>query len=218
MMTLKKTLLAGLMLAPTLAYSAVNLNVPVDVQMLTVNGQDVGFSSLGFDHKESVTLNDGVNQVVFRISKVVADGGNKGTKYTSVPMVATFDSSDSNLFIKVPKLITLSQGSQFNDKPSFSITDGNQVVSGLEKGKINAGLKFYADIVAEVERFNRSDEPASLKNFQVAKPAAATTTTVTATTTSYSASPDIEKFKQDFAKFSKEEKQAFLSWAINNIN
>lgn len=216
-MTLKKTLLAGLMLAPTLAYSSVTLNVPKDVQMLTVNGQDVGFSSLGFDHKETVTLDDGVNQVVFRVSKVVSDGGNKGTKYTSVPMVATFDSSDSNLFIKIPKLTSLSRGYQFNDKPSFSITDGEQVVPGLEKGKINAGLKFYADIVAEVERFNRSDEPASLKHFQVAKPAA-TTVTVSATTATYSESPDIEKFKHDFAKFSKEEKQAFLSWAINNIN
>lgn len=216
-MTLKQTLLAGLMLAPTLAYSSVNLNVPIDVQMLTVNGQDVGFSSFGFDHKETVKLDDGVNQVVFRVSKVVADGGSKGTKYTSIPMVATFDSSDSNLFIEIPKLTTLSQGSQFNDKPTFSITDGNQAVPGLKKGKINAGLKFFSDIVAEVERFNRSDEPASLKHFQVAKPAA-TTTTAAATTASYSESPDIEKFKQDFSKFSKEEKQAFLSWAINNIN
>ena len=216
-MTLKKTLLAGLMLAPTLAYSSVTLNVPVDIQMLTVNGQDVGFSSFGFDHKETVTLDDGVNQVVFRISKVVADGGSKGTKYTSIPMVATFESSDSNLFIEVPKLTTLSQGSQFNDEPTFSITDGNQPIPGLRKGKINAGLKFFADIVAEVERFNRSDEPASLKHFQIDQPAK-TTIAVAATTASYSESPDIEKFKKDFANFSKEEKQAFLSWAINNIN
>lgn len=210
-MTLAKTLLAGLMLAPAMAYSSVTLNVPIDVQLLTVNEKDVGFSNFGFDHKDSITLEDGINQVVFRISKVVSDGGNKGTKYTSVPLVATFESSDETLFIHVPKITSLSQGSGYNDKPTFSIRNEDGEISSLKKGKVNAGLKFYADIVAEVERFNKTDEPASLKHFKQA-------TKAQTTQGSNISSIDMEVFKAQFKQFSKEEKQAFLSWAVSNIN
>ncbi|MCW8348821.1 DUF2057 domain-containing protein [Vibrio sp. ZSDZ65] len=218
MMKRVKTLLAGLILAPTMAYASVTVDIPIDVQLLTVNEKDVGFSSLGFDHKDSVTLNNGVNQLVFRITKVVSDGGNKGTKYTSVPLVATFDAADVELNIDVPKLRTLAQGSTFNDKPTFSVLQDGKEVNSLKKGKINAGLKFYSDTVAEVERFNKSNEPASLRNFGTVAAIPSESLPSESEVSTSKTAVNLNNVKAQFETLSKTDKEEFLSWAIKNLN
>lgn len=88
-MRLTKTLLASLILAPTLAYSSVTIDVPSGIQLLTINGKDAGYSNFGFDSKDNIVLDNGVNQLVFRISKIVMETGSDKTKFKSQPLVAT---------------------------------------------------------------------------------------------------------------------------------
>lgn len=207
-MKLAKTLLAGLILAPTMVYSAVTVNVPKGVQILTINGEDAGYSSFGFDYKEQIELDNGVGQIVFRIAKIVYESGSDKTKFKSQPLVATFELSDSNVDITVPKITTFQQGMEFNNSPSFEIVRNNEPISSIKKDQLSLGFNLASDMVKEVDTYNRSNEIASLSHYKNIAPQ---TTEVILNDDSY------KTLKSAYTQATKEERKKFLTWAISNL-
>lgn len=216
-MKLNKLLaICGAVISP-LSLASVNIDIPQDVQILVVNGEDAGYSSFGFDYKESLELSNGINQVVFRISKVVNESGNKSTKFKSKPLVATFDSSDSQLKLQVPNLKTLQSGYNFDSNPSFELDVSNGKVDYFKQGQLKTFATFGADFVQATENFNKSSEPASLAHLAESQ----------SKTSSLSSNSSQEKqeltdstnldLKSLFLNKSYQEKQEFLSWAIKNM-
>ncbi|OIQ25960.1 DUF2057 family protein [uncultured Vibrio sp.] len=213
-MYLKKSWASVLILAPSLSFASVSIDIPRGVQLLTVNGEDAGYSSLGFDYRDNLTLNNGVNQVVFRISKIVRESGSDKTKYKSTPLVATFNESDTKLFMKVPKIDTFDQGMTFDSKPEFTLAiEGSDFEpDSLVKDSLNIGFKLMPDMVQEVSKYNQSNEIASLKRFEN------NTNNIQASTSSkLSANSNYEALKEAYLEVEDKDKKRFLTWAISNF-
>lgn len=210
-MKYKKTLLATLMALPCISYADVTIDIPRGVQLLTVNGEDAGYSSLGFDYKDNLVLKNGVNQIVFRLSHIVRESGKDKTKFKSEPLVATFDEDDVKLSLKIPRIDTFDQGLEFNSDPKFSLeTSANLEPKSLKKDQISIGFKLMPDMVQEVEKYNMSTEVASLKNFKE------TTYDVKVTDITQESSYDV--LRNAYENATSEEKKKFLTWAISNFN
>ncbi|GAL26908.1 DUF2057 family protein [Vibrio maritimus] len=206
-MKIAKTLLAGIVLAPTMAYSAVTLDVPKGLQLLTVNGKDAGYSNFGFDSKDDIVLENGVNQLVFRISKIVMETGSDKTKFKSQPLVATFETSDKAISISVPNVQTLQQGMEFNSKPEFDITTNGKPIPDVKKDQLGLTFSLTADMAQEVNDYNQTNAVASLSQFTQ-------TSKVQATELNSDA---YQEMKSSFKSASYEERKKFLTWAISNL-
>lgn len=210
-MKLVHTLLPSILMVPTLALAEVSIDIPRGVQLLTVNGEDAGYSSMGFDYKDNLVLEDGVNQIVFRLAHLVRESGSEKTKFKSEPLVATFDDANARFKLVIPKIQTFDQGMDFNANPTFQLIDSNNnEPNKIKKDKISIGFKLMPDMVQEVEKYNMSTEVASLKNFSHVSISESKLEN-TASSTSY------ETLKNAYNNASKEDKKKFLTWAISNL-
>ncbi|GAK82946.1 UPF0319 protein VPA1584 precursor [Vibrio ponticus] len=214
---LKSTLLLTACFVAPQAWADVVIDLPRDVQVLVVNGEDAGYSSFGFDYKENLTLQDGLNQVVFRISKVVNESGNKSTKFKSKPLVATFDSSNSQLDLSILNVKTLQEGYDFDSEPEFNLTAKSGSLDYFEKGQLLTLATFGADFVQATANFNKSSEKASVASFSKQKVNPTSDGSKEGNVNLAQSSVD-DQLKLLFLNKSAEDKQAFLSWAIQNMN
>ncbi|EGA63541.1 DUF2057 family protein [Vibrio brasiliensis] len=216
-MKLNKLLALSCGLIAPLSFADVNIDIPRDVQILVVNGEDAGYSSFGFDYKENLHLNDGINQVVFRISKVVNESGNKSTKFKSKPLVATIESADSHLKLEVPNLKTLQSGYDFDSNPSFNVSTIDGEVEYFKQGQLRTLATFGSDFVQATENFNKSSEPASLAHLVSASTNPNKVTAPTPEKKVKATAQANTDLKSLFLNKSYQEKQEFLSWAIKNM-
>ncbi|GAL32959.1 putative secreted protein [Vibrio maritimus] len=206
-MKLKQTILAGLLMAPFFTHSAVTVEVPTGLQMLTVNGKDAGYSNFGFDSNKNIQLEDGVNQIAFRISKIVRETGQEKTKYKSQPMVATFYGKDALITFKVPNITTLAEGSVYNDNPTFELIVKSGEINNIAKGQLGVTFALAADLEKEIATFNKTKAPASLANYQKIAPEVPTLS-----------GDSYTDLKASFKAASLEERKKFLTWAISNLD
>lgn len=211
---LKSTIFLGACLVSSSALADVIIDLPKDVQILVVNGEDAGYSSFGFDYKENLTLNDGLNQVVFRVSKVVIESGNKSTKFKSKPLVATFDSQNSHLAITLPNIKNLQAGYDFDSDPSFDLVAKKGQLDYFEKGQLRTLSTFGADFVQATANFNKSSEKASVANFSQQQ---VVTEVKREGNVKIAQSTSDDQLKLLFLNKTPQEKQDFLSWAIQNM-
>lgn len=211
-MKLKKLLLSSALLAlasPSMAQ--VNLELPKGVHLLVVNGQDAGYSSLGFNHQPVLELPDGQNQIVFRIGKIVMESGSLKTKYDSVPIVALFEASDTKLELEVPRIDTLAQGQQYDKSPSFDMLDNGKPIN-VKSDTLAVGFDISPNYVTLTKEYNQTQGVASLHNAPQSKP-------VTTNTAQVPNHPDADNMlKYWFEQASPESRKAFLSWAISNMD
>lgn len=206
-MRLTKTLLASLILAPSLAYSSVTIDVPSGIQLLTVNGKDAGYSNFGFDSKDNIVLDNGVNQLVFRISKIVMETGSDKTKFKSQPLVATFDTKDKDISISVPNIKTLQQGMEFNSKPTFELVSDSKALVGVKKDQLGLTFSLTADMAQEVKDYNQTNAVASLSHYSQSN----------TKTVDIQLDDVYQSLKRSFKSASYEERKKFLTWAISNL-
>ncbi|MGR5305027.1 YccT family protein [Vibrio mediterranei] len=207
-MRLTKTLLASLILAPSLAYSSVTIDVPSGIQLLTVNGKDAGYSNFGFDSKDNIVLDNGVNQLVFRISKIVMETGSDKTKFKSQPLVAMFDAKDKDISISVPNIKTLQQGMEFNSKPTFELVSDSKALVGVKKDQLGLTFSLTADMAQEVKDYNQTNAVASLSHYSQSN----------TKTVDIQLDDDVyQSLKRSFKSASYEERKKFLTWAISNL-
>ncbi|MDP2571068.1 DUF2057 domain-containing protein [Vibrio penaeicida] len=217
-MKLSHKLLLSSALIPFTTLADIEISMPKDVQLMIVNGEDIGYSSFGFDYQETLTVPNGTNQLVFRVAKVVTEAGSKNTKFKSQPLVATFDARDTSLELTVPRITTLSQGEAFNKEPKFFLNSPTGQVDSLKTGQIKVGFTFMPDMVQEVSNFNASSEPASLAAFSEKPVQSKPMQKKNEKKVKHVASSDLESLQKLFKHASEEDKKAFLSWAISNIN
>ena len=91
----------GLALSST-AYAEVKLEFPDTVNLLVTNMQAAKVSGNFLDKNKSVTLPDGVNQVVFQYAPDFLDKNDYKKVYSDI-IVARFDAQDDTLVLEMPK-------------------------------------------------------------------------------------------------------------------
>ncbi len=225
-------------LALSLGLASMSLSAKVQfeaskgIDLVVVNGAEPEYqdaSWLDFNSPKVVTMEDGANQLVFRISRIVWSGSEEKRKYYSSAQIIKFDAKDAKLTIKVPNFTTWDQALEYDKTTKFELVDDNgkavrYVGDVLEK----SGFQSMRDFPAEVAIYNSKDRKAAMAvaggltvaeavSQQQAQIAAQASTIAPQPVTTSSLSKEMEMFRYWFDKASPEEQETFLSWGIKNL-
>ncbi|BCL68862.1 UPF0319 protein [Vibrio nigripulchritudo] len=209
MKLLYKVLTASAVLLSLQAQADVKVNLHRDLAPVVVDGEEVGFS-LG--KKSQLVLKNGKNQIVVRVSKLVAKQG-EHEKFNSEPMVVTFEASNTELTLNPTRVITrIEQVGSFEDNPEVEMFDKNGRSYTIEQGLLKRGSGLTRDYERELAKFNQKN------GIEIAAVAAASNTVSTPKNAKISSnkhsSTTLSGLKSDFTKLTAEEKKEFLMWAV----
>jgi uncharacterized protein YccT (UPF0319 family) len=103
---------------------ATTLRLSGDIDLLVLDGKKV--SSLLLRGAESLEVDNGLHQVVFRVEKMIILPDQNRQLYVSPPLIANFNSQlVGQINFSLPKLETLEDTQTFTSTPHVSLLDGN---------------------------------------------------------------------------------------------
>lgn len=112
-----------LLLMPVSVF-ATTLRLSGDIDLLVLDGKKV--SSLLLRGAESLEVDNGPHQVVFRVEKMILLPDQNRQLYVSPPLIASFNSQlVGQLNFSLPRLETLEETEAFTSTPHVSLLDGN---------------------------------------------------------------------------------------------
>ena len=134
---------------------ATTLRLSTDVDLLVLDGKKVSSSLLrGAD---SIELDNGPHQLVFRVEKTIHLSNSEERLYISPPLVVNF---------RLPRLENEREANHFDAAPRLELLDGDAtpIPVKLDILAITSTAKTI-DYEVEVERYNKSAKRASLPQF-----------------------------------------------------
>ncbi len=103
---------------------ATTLRLSGDIDLLVLDGKKV--SSLLLRGAESLEVDNGPHQVVFRVEKMIILPDQNRQLYVSPPLIANFNSQlVGQVNFSLPRLETLEDTQAFTNTPHVSLLDGN---------------------------------------------------------------------------------------------
>lgn len=150
------------------AWGQVLLQIPKDFDLLLVNGKKVS------NVRASVSLPDGMNQLVFRLVKNVGKRTDPSFEYSDV-FVVKFSAGHAQLHFEYPPVRRAADIRSFDRNPKVTLvgSSGRTVAMEIDKLK-KEGLQLFRDYEKEIRAFNETDSPAaaaSLNDPEKVKPA-----------------------------------------------
>ncbi|TGB76086.1 hypothetical protein CRI66_16225 [Escherichia sp. E4694] len=144
---------------------ATTLRLSSDVDLLILDGKKVSSSLLrGAD---SIELDNGPHQLVFRVEKTIHLSSNEERLYISPPLVVSFNTQlISQVNFRLPRLENEREANHFDAAPNLELLDGDAtpIPVKLDILVITSAGKTI-DYELEVERYNKSAKRASLPQF-----------------------------------------------------
>lgn len=144
---------------------ATTLRLSSDVDLLVLDGKKVSSSLLrGAD---SIELDNGPHQLVFRVEKTLQVSGNEERLYISPPLVVSFNTQlISKVNFRLPRLENERDTSHFDAAPRLELLDGDAmpIPVKLDILAITSATQSI-DYESEVERYNKSAKRASIPQF-----------------------------------------------------
>lgn len=144
---------------------ATTLRLSTDIDLLVLDGKKVSSSLLrGAD---SIELDNGPHQVVFRVEKTIRLADNEQQVYISPPLVVSFNTQRiSQVNFRLPRLETEKESLAFDASPRIELVDGDSMpipvkLDILALTKRPKGTDYEAD----TETYNRASGRASLPQF-----------------------------------------------------
>ncbi|MCW8151574.1 curli synthesis inhibitor [Enterobacter hormaechei] len=144
---------------------ATTLRLSTDIDLLVLDGKKVSSSLLrGAD---SIELDNGPHQVVFRVEKTIRLADNEQQVYISPPLVVSFNTQRiSQVNFRLPRLETEKESLAFDASPRIEMVDGDSMpipvkLDILALTKRPKGTDYEAD----TETYNRASRRASLPQF-----------------------------------------------------
>ncbi|OBU35201.1 DUF2057 domain-containing protein [Photobacterium phosphoreum] len=222
----KKLLLASAIVLSHSANAAVEVSFAPDVETMIVNGN----KTLNLLEKtEDLTLNNGLNQIVVRVSKLIQGQGDL-EKYRSEPIVITFTADNQIFHIKPDgRIINFADGSNFNAKPSMQLVTANgstidAKIDVLPKNQIgDSGSMFGRNYLKDLAYYNQAQgyafagqapiiepkqEPKQLVKIE---PKAVQPIAVVQPTKLVAAEHEL---KNIYSQLTPQQRKAFLGWAV----
>ncbi|MCG9698662.1 DUF2057 domain-containing protein [Vibrio natriegens] len=162
-MKLIKPLTCALALAmSSMAFADVTVSVPDDVSVLAANGEKVKLDGGFFASERTLTLPDGVNQVVFRFTPFFNKGNDRVSVESDV-IVTSFTSSDSKLALQLPEYRNLNDAEDNIKDLDWKLVDASGNAIAVKQDKlIKEGMQIGRDYVREVEDYNRTGGVAAI--------------------------------------------------------
>lgn len=157
------TLLFALCL-PVTAF-ATTLRLSNDIDLLVLDGKKVSSSLLR--GAESIELENGPHQLVFRVEKTIRLSGHQEQLYISPPLVISFDTQRvRQVNFRLPRLENDREASHFDTAPRLELLDGEAMPIPVQLDILAITSKTrVTDFEAETERYNKAARRASLPQF-----------------------------------------------------
>jgi uncharacterized protein YccT (UPF0319 family) len=201
MVWFKKLIISLFAVCAFSAQAAINVSMHQDLELLVINGKNVGFTVFG---NNKFTLENGQSQIVVRVSKLVIKQGEK-EKFKSEPIIVSFDINDANLMISPSRTFMRVEEIQGFDKTPTVIVTKEGLPIDVEQQLLERGVGISRDYAAELKAQNGNQNIAQLA--AVAAPVSVAKVS--------NVSPI--KMSQDlFSKASASEKDQFTNWAFEN--
>ncbi|HBV0561000.1 TPA: DUF2057 family protein [Citrobacter koseri] len=144
---------------------ATTLRLSNDIDLLVLDGKKVSSSLLrGAD---SIELDNGPHQLVFRVEKTIRLSSHEERLYISPPLVISFNTQlISQVNFHLPHLETEREAAHFSTTPRLELLDGDAmpIPIKLDILAITSTAKII-DYETETERYNKADKRASLPQF-----------------------------------------------------
>ncbi|MBL5919576.1 DUF2057 family protein [Lelliottia amnigena] len=144
---------------------ATTLRLSTDIDLLVLDGKKVSSSLLrGAD---SIELDNGPHQIVFRIEKNIRLSNHEQRLYISPPLVVSFNTQKiSQVNFNLPRLENEKESVAFESAPRIELLDGDAMpipvkLDILALTKTPKGTDYEAD----TERYNKAGKNASLPGF-----------------------------------------------------
>lgn len=161
-----------------IAMADVKLVFPDTVDIIVANEYGVNMKSGGlFSSTKSVTLPDGVNQIVFRFTPYF-EQGNDRVKVPSEPIVAKFNAHDTELEFQLPKYRDARQAEANIDTMEWALVDESGAsIQIVEDKLIKHGFQMSRDLQREIQDYNRQGKGVAVIATATATSAAASADT-----------------------------------------
>ncbi|WP_313046486.1 curli synthesis inhibitor [Atlantibacter hermannii] len=162
-----KGFFAAAMLAALLPITAAatTLHLSGDIDLLVLDGKRVSGSFLrGAD---SIELDNGPHQVVFRVEKNLLTASRDRRLYVSPPLIMTFDTRNiTQVNFSLPRIETEKESDQFDASPRVQLLDGTAapIPARLDVLAVDRNAKTI-DYEWETERYNKTNNKASAPEF-----------------------------------------------------
>ena len=144
---------------------ATSLRLSNYIDLLVINKKKVSSSLLrGAD---SIELENGRHQLVFRVEKTIRLSSHEERLYISPPLVISFDTQlVSQVNFHLPRLSNERDATHFDDAPRVELLDGDSmpIPVKLDILSITSTAKIV-DYEMETERYNKAAKHASLPQF-----------------------------------------------------
>ena len=144
---------------------ATTLRLTTDIDLLVLDGKKVSSSLLrGAD---SIELDNGPHQLVFRVEKTIRLADDEQQVYISPPLVVSFNTQRiSQVNFRLPRLETEKESLAFDASPRIELVDGDSMpipvkLDILALTKRSKGTDYEAD----TETYNWASRRASLPQF-----------------------------------------------------
>lgn len=144
---------------------ATTLRLSTDIDLLVLDGKKVSSSLLrGAD---SIELDNGQHQVVFRVEKTIRVANHEQRMYISPPLIVSFNTQRiSQVNFNLPRLETEKEAQAFESTPRLELLDGDAMpipvkLDILALTKKPKGIDYEAD----TEIYNKAGKRASLPQF-----------------------------------------------------
>lgn len=146
---------------------ATTLRLSTDIDLLVLDGKKVSSSLLrGAD---SIELDNGQHQVVFRVEKTIRVANHEQRMYISPPLIVSFNTQRiSQVNFNLPRLETEKEAQAFESGPRLELLDGDAMpipvkLDILALTKTPKGIDYEAD----TEIYNKAGKRASLPQFAI---------------------------------------------------
>lgn len=204
-------LLFSVLLSVSTAHAATNVNLGKDIQLIATNGEAVGIRLFS---KRQLELDNGLNQVVVRVAKLVRQSNGEFEKFNSEPVVITFEAIDQSLSLDVNTTInTTADANEFNKAPKFLLTSQNQPIA-FEQDILPRGAGITRDYEKEIVSYN-SQRNIPIKKANIDSVFALDNVNTYTESGLNESSESLKMIKNKYKTLSDQEKKAFLSWAIH---
>ncbi|MFG0606816.1 DUF2057 family protein [Vibrio mimicus] len=217
-------LIVGLMLSFSASYALadVTLKVPENIDLLSVNMQKPKTEGGLFGDK-TVTLKDGINQIVFRYIPTF-DVGDDVKKVHSDAIIAKFESQNEELSFQLPNYRTMKEANEKISGLEWQlIRQDGQSITVVEDKLLNPGVQWGRNYSQEATEYNQNGGIAAIgylnvvvaNNAQLAATKPQTIATDVSAAGNAEVSNNLVQLQLWYSKASKEERKAFKKWMVD---
>ncbi|CAK2142986.1 conserved exported hypothetical protein [Vibrio crassostreae] len=166
MKTLQSIALLSIIIAAPHAFADVTIEVPSSadalVEVLAVNEAKPALEGGFFSSSKTITVPDGVNQIVFKYQLAFSQGNDREF-VDSDTIIATFDATDTALTFDMPKFRNTNEAKKGLQNLDWKLVDENQNAISVKQDKlIKDGMQIGRKYPQEAKEYNQKGGIAAL--------------------------------------------------------